>query len=375
MIRETPPPRVRFTRDDGFHAALKRRVGAYFDATGRARSGGAAMHAKTAVILAWFAASYGLLLALGGLSPWLAVALTGSVALATAGIGFSVMHDANHGAYSRSRRVNRAWGLTLDLVGASSYLWRFKHNVQHHTYANVDGMDADIDAGPFLRLAGSQRRRAFHRWQHVYAWLLYGVLAVKWWFVDDVVDVVRGRIGPLPFPRPRGAELAAYVAGKAVFVAWALVVPALVFRSAWVGALFLGGAVTLGVVLSTVFQLAHAVPDATFHAARPGEQRLPTGFAEHQVRATVDFAPSNRLLGWYVGGLNFQIEHHLFPEVCHVHYPALAGIVETACREAGIPHRTAPTLRAAIAAHYRFLRALGRAAPAGALAPLGATAS
>jgi len=164
----------------------------------------------------------------------------------------------------------------------------------------------------------------------VYGWFLYGVLAVKWWFVDDVVDVARGRIGPFPFARPRGRELTTLVGGKAAFVTWALVIPALVFRSAWVAPLFLLGAFTLGVVLSTVFQLAHR-PGAEFHAALPGEHRMSTGFAEHQVRATVDFAPSNRHLGWYVGGLNFQIEHHLFPDVCHVHYRALAGIVEAIC--------------------------------------------
>ncbi len=360
MNGSPPRLRARFPRDDGFHADLKRRVQAYFDRTGRARCGGAAMHAKTAVILGWFAASYVALLLLGGASGWLAAALVVSLALATAGIGFSVMHDANHGAYARSRGVNRAFGLTLDLVGASSYVWRFKHNVQHHTWANVDGLDADLDAGPFLRLAASQRRRGFHRWQHVYGWLLYGVLAVKWWFVDDLVDLVRGRIGRLPFPRPRGRELVAFVAGQAVFVAWAVVAPALVFRSAWVAPFFLLGAFTLGVVLSTVFQLAHTVPEAEFHDARSVADPMPTGFAEHQVRATVDFAPSNRLLGWYVGGLNFQVEHHLFPDVCHVHYPALAGIVEETCREAGIPHRTAPTLRAAIADHFRHLRSLGR---------------
>ncbi len=145
-----------------------------------------------------------------------------------------------------------------------------------------------------------------------------------------------------------------------MFVGWALVVPALVFRSALIAPLFLLGAFTLGVVMSTVFQLAHAVPGVEFHAVAPGDQQMPTGFAEHQVRATADFARSNRLLGWYVGGLNFQIEHHLFPDVCHVHYPALARIVEAACRESGIPHRSAPTLSAAIADHYRHLRALGR---------------
>ena len=183
---------------------------------------------------------------------------------------------------------------------------------------------------------------------------------MKWWFVDDAIDLVRGRIGQLPIPRPRGGELAAVLAGKALFVTWAVVIPVLVFRSGWAVVLFLLGALALGVVLSTVFQLAHAVPDAEFHAAAPGERSMPTGWAEHQVRATVDFAPSNRLLGWYVGGLNFQIEHHLLPDVCHVHHPALAGIVEATCLAHRVPYRSQPTLRAAIAAHYRFLRALGR---------------
>jgi linoleoyl-CoA desaturase len=149
-----------------------------------------------------------------------------------------------------------------------------------------------------------------------------------------------------------------------VFVGWSLVVPLLVFRSGWVLVLFARGSLTLGVVLSTVFQLAHAVPEAEFHAVSRGERRMPAGWAEHQVRATIDFAPANRLLGWYVGGLNFQVEHHLFPDVCHTHYPAVAAIVRAACAEHGIPHRTHPTLRGAIASHYRLLRALGRPAPA-----------
>jgi linoleoyl-CoA desaturase len=360
-----PALRVRFPRDDAFHADLKRRAAAHLERTGRTQWGGSAMRLKTAVILGWFAASYGLLLAFGALSPWLAVGLTVSLAFATAGIGFSVMHDANHGAYSPSPSVNRVVGFALDLVGGSSYVWRFKHNVRHHTYANIDGMDADIDAAPFLRLAPSQPRRYLHRWQHVYAWLLYGVLALKWWLVDDVMDLVRGRIGRHPIPRPRGRELVAVVAGKAAFLGWALAIPVLVHRSAWAVALFVLGSFVLGVVLSTVFQLAHVVPDAAFHDGAGGP--MPTGWAEHQVRATVDFAPSSRLLGWYVGGLNFQVEHHLFPSVCHVHYPGLAAIVEQTCRDHGVPYRSRPTLRDAIGAHYRFLRTLGRsAAPASA---------
>jgi linoleoyl-CoA desaturase len=357
----TPAPRVRFPQDDGFHSDLKGRTAAYFARTGRAPTGGRAMRLKSAVILGWFAASYGLLLAFGGVSAWLAAGLTLSLALAMAGIGFAVMHDANHGAYSPSSRVNRAMGLTLDLVGASSYVWRYKHNVQHHTYANIDGLDADVDGQPFLRLAPSQPARAFHRWQHLYGWALYGVLALKWWLVDDVLDLLRGTIRGHPYPRPRGLELAAALAGKALFLGWTLVAPLLVFRSWWVPVVFVLGASVLGVVLATVFQLAHVVPGAKFHDAG-GEGRMPTGWAAHQVLATADFAPSNRLLGWYVGGLNFQIEHHLFPAVSHVHYPALAPIVEATCRDHAIRYVARPTLRSAIGAHYRFLRALGRAA-------------
>jgi linoleoyl-CoA desaturase len=186
------------------------------------------------------------------------------------------------------------------------------------------------------------------------------VLTLKWWFVDDVTNVLARRIGDHPCPRPRGRELAALVFGKAVFLGWALVVPALVYGSAWVIGYFVLGAFVLGVVLSTVFQLAHTVPEAEFHAAADGGARLPAGWAEHQVRATVDFAPSSRVLTWYLGGLNFQIEHHLFAGVCHVHYPALAAIVEETCRQHGIPYRVHRTAQRAIAAHQRHLRLLGR---------------
>jgi linoleoyl-CoA desaturase len=352
-------PRVRFAPDDGFRAELESRAEAYLARTGQRASGGAAMHGKTAAILAWHVGAYALLLAFGASSPALAALLTLSLALSTVGIGFAVMHDANHGAWSYSPSVNRVVGLTLDLVGGSSYVWRQKHNVRHHTYSNVDGLDADIDAGVFLRLAPSQPRLPFHRFQHAYAWVIYGFLALKWWVVDDVVDLARGTIGGVRFPRPPARELVAAVAGKLAFFGWAVVAPVLWFGSAWPVVYFVAGSWVVGVVLSVVFQLAHIVPGAEFHDARGADRRMATGFAEHQVRTTVDFAPGHRLLTWYLGGLNYQVEHHLFPRYCHLHYPALASIVEETCRDHGIPYRSMPTLRSAIGEHHRLLRALG----------------
>ena len=99
---------------------------------------------------------------------WQAVPLAISLALAIAGIGFAIQHDANHGSYSSKESVNRLMGITLDLLGASSYVWKWKHNIFHHTYTNLSGSDEDINIGFFARLSPVQPRRRIHRLQQFY---------------------------------------------------------------------------------------------------------------------------------------------------------------------------------------------------------------
>src|SRR5262245_17931065 len=152
------------------------------------------MLAKSALLLGWFAASWALLVLVAE-HWWQAVPLAGSLALAIAGIGFCIQHDANHGAYSRHRLVNRMMERSLDFLGASSYLWRLKHNVFHHTYTNLHGADHDIDLGPFARLAPAQPRRPMHRFQHLYMWAFYGFTAFNMHFVEDFKQLWLGRIG------------------------------------------------------------------------------------------------------------------------------------------------------------------------------------
>ena len=345
----------RFPAHGSFHIDLKRRVADYFEGAARSRHGGWAMGAKSAAMLAWLAGSYALLM-FAHLRPWEAALLSVSVGLAMAGVGFSVMHDANHGGFSSSARMNRVMSFTIDLMGASSFLWRRKHNVLHHTYTNISGLDGDLESGnPWLRLAPWQSRREHHRFQHLYVWLLYGFFPLKWWFVDDLRELVTGRIGGHQFPPASRRTLFGMLAGKALFVSWAFVLPAVLHPSwrllpLWGLAIF-----TLGNVLAAVFQLAHCVGEAEFL----GIDRVETDWAEHQVATTVDFAPANALLGWYLGGLNFQVEHHLFPRVCHLHYPALARIVEETCRAHGLRYRCKPTLLGALAANVRWLRRMG----------------
>ena len=315
------------------------------------------MYAKTAVIAVWAAGSY-VALVFGAATWWQGMLAAVSFALSAAAVGFNIQHDGAHGSYSGSTRSNRIMAFGLDLLGGSSYLWHWKHNVFHHGYPNVVGMDEDLDVGPLARLAPAQRRRFAHRFQHVYMWILYGCVAFKWQLVDDFREMFRGRIGSHPIPRPRGREVVVFVAGKAAFVTLWFCVPALV-RPLWVvGIFYAGTAFVLGLVLGVVFQTAHCVEGATFTAGHAG--RLDRDWAAHQVESTVDFARDSRLVTWYLGALNFQIEHHLFPRVSHVHYPALAPIVEAVCRQYGVRYRVLRTFSAAVAAHYRWLRRLGR---------------
>jgi linoleoyl-CoA desaturase len=278
-----------------------------------------------------------------------------------AALGFNVMHDGSHQAYSRTRPwINGAMAASLDLLGGSSYVWNWKHNVFHHTYPNIEGLDDDIAVSPMARLAPSQPRYRFHSLQWLYMWGLYSFLALKWHFLDDFLALATGRLGGHRFPRPRRRDLVLFAAGKLLWLTWMVVLPLLLLD--WTTALlfFLVTEATTGFVLSVVFQLAHCVEEAQFEAL-PGEgQKLRFEFAAHQLRSTVDFAPGNRLLTWFVGGLNYQAVHHLFPRVCHVHYPALSRIVGEVSAEFGVAYHVNATFRRAVASHFRWLRRMGR---------------
>jgi linoleoyl-CoA desaturase len=352
------PGQLKFRTEDVFYRELRNRVDDYFKSIGKNRRDCPRMYLKTAVVLAWFAASYALLVFVVT-SCWLAAPLTISLALSMAAIGFNIQHDGSHGAYSEHPGINKLMALTLDLLGGSSYGWNCKHNIIHHTYANIDGHDDDIDLGIFGRLSPYQQRFKFHQWQHFYLWELYGFLPIKWHFYDDFRDVVRGRIGKHRYPRPKGWDLVTFIGGKAVFFSLALGIPLLLHPIWVVLGFYVAVAFVQGLTLSVVFQLAHCVEQAAFPLPQPGTSRMEMPWSVHQVQTTVDYARENRLLSWFVGGLNFQIEHHLFPRICHVHYAALAPLVEQTCQEFGVNYQANMTFRSAIASHFRWLLRMG----------------
>jgi len=346
---------LKFGDSDGFYSVLRQRINDYFVRTGKPRRDCWRMYLKTAVIMTWFVGSY-LLLMFYAESWVLALPLSLSIGLAMAAIGFNVQHDGGHRSYSEHPWVNRLAAMALDLLGGSSYVWARKHNSIHHTYSNITGHDDDIELGGIGRLSPHQPHRPWHRFQHLYLWVLYGFLPTKWQFYDDYNNVLSKHVGPYELAPMRFSDWVVFLSGKLAFYSLAFALPIYVHGVWNVLGCYAAASMVQGIVLSTVFQLAHCVEGADFPLAEPETQRIARPWAEHQLETTVDFSRTNPFITWLVGGLNFQVEHHLFPQICHVHYPALSAIVEETCREYGVSYKSHGSLWSGIASHFRWLR-------------------
>ncbi|KAH7425715.1 hypothetical protein KP509_11G067500 [Ceratopteris richardii] len=293
----------------------------------------------------------------------LAAMLTGFLA---AEIGISIQHDANHGAYSEWGWLRYLMGASLDLVGASSFMWRQQHVVGHHSFTNVNGYDPDIRVkDPDLRrVTKDQPRRKYHYFQHWYLAGLYGLLALKSVFVDDFVAYKSNAIGLMKISRMTLPELCTFWGGKLFYAFYMLVLPAILscHSSSKVVALYLFSQVIAGWTLALMFQVAHVVEKADFPVAEKveGISKVSEGWAALQVRTTNNFSTDSLFWLHISGGLNFQIEHHLFPGVCHVYYPCIQPIVKETCKEFGIPYNCFPTFWSALKAHFDYLKVIGR---------------
>jgi linoleoyl-CoA desaturase len=317
---------------------------------------------KAASILAVTGVGYwGLVIA--NFSLPLRLLFAGVLVLGLTATGTGVMHDANHGSFSGRRWVNATLAYSMDLLGGSSWLWRFQHNHLHHGNPNVDGVDGDIAQAPFARLAPNQPWKPWYRGQYVYLWFLYGFMNLKNLLIGDFENFARGSMNGHRFrEQPRRVDIVRAVVGKCCHLGWALVVP-LMFNP-WQDVLifYVVCSWAVGFILAIVFQLAHCVDLAEFpdaELARRGED-----FMAHQMHTTVDIACGIPALApafrWLVGGLDHQVEHHLAPRLPHTLYPALAVRFREACRQAGIVHRDHVSISAALASHTRWLRAMGR---------------
>jgi linoleoyl-CoA desaturase len=348
---------------DSFYDAVKSRVADYFRINNISPYSNSSMYVKTAVMLSMYFLPYlAIVTSLGSVSLWLFYPLWMLMGLGIVGIGTSVMHDSNHGAYTENKAVNHFLGSLLNILGGYSLNWKIQHNILHHTYTNIEGLDEDIDAGPVLRMSPDKPLLRLHRFQHIYAWAVYCIMNLYWITFKDYRLLIRYHKNNLlknqnTTLRKAVIELSLL---KVVYVAYIIVLPVMFSGVAWYHVVF--GFVIMHVIagfsLACIFQPAHVVESSDF-SSPSDDRKMENYWALHQVLNTADFAPNNKLVCWFIGGLNFQIEHHLFPQVCHVHYPRIAKIVASTAADYDIPYKVMPTFRSALIAHGKMLKLLG----------------
>ncbi|HNF70782.1 MAG TPA: acyl-CoA desaturase [Chitinophagaceae bacterium] len=355
--------RVKFVNKDKtrFLKTLKDRVDNYFTTSGIDRQANSVMILKSVLMLSMYFLPI-ICFYLFHLPSWAVLVCFAISGFGIAGVGMGVMHDANHGAYSHKKWVNTMMGGTLNLIGGFDKNWRLQHNILHHTYTNITHIDEDIDQRLKMRWTPHFKFHPVQRFQHIYAFVAYCLATWSWTFIKDykqfwnyshngVNKASKGEIA---------MDLFKLVLFKIFYYLYIIILPIFVLHYS-VG-LVLGGFMLMhaigGFVLSTVFQLAHVVEGAEF--PMPNDQgEIENEWAIHQMLTTADFGHNNALLRWYTGGLTHQIEHHLFPDICHVHYPAIAPIVRQTAEEFGIPYNYNDGYFSALASHVRMLRKFG----------------
>ncbi len=356
-------PQIKFVNADKsrFFPTLRERVDAHFESTGRSRYGNSVMLSKAVFMLLLFLIPYGLILS----NQFTALQMLGLVVLigiGKAGVGMAIMHDANHGSFSEKTWVNTLFGACLFLLGGNVKNWKTQHNTLHHTYTNIHNHDEDITGKPWLRLCPSEALKPYHKFQHIYAFGLYGLMTFSFLAKDFRLALSynkqhsEGNKTVAQFTRK---DMNVLVFSKLIYLLFIAVIP-LLMTSLNFGQWLLGFVVlhfVAGLILSVIFQLAHIVEGA--------DQPVPcqagtvqNAWAIHQMHTTANFT-CPRWLSWYIGGLDFQVEHHLFPTISHIHYPALSAIVRQTANEFGVPYNQKPSVSEALQSHIRILRKLG----------------
>jgi linoleoyl-CoA desaturase len=349
------------TVDPEFSRILTQRVNTFFKDKGINPQAEQRMIGKSILLFGLYAGIY--VLIISGLISNLPVLflLWATLGFGQSLIGMAIMHDTVHGAYTKKHLVRMLLEIPIIAIGVETRIWQIEHNIIHHTYPNVDGIDQDIHPRFVFRFTRHQPRKWFHAFQHLYATFVYGLLIIEWLTIKDFVKVVKYH--RMKFFKS-GVETAAVtiiiILKKLAFYFVFLVLPLMLmpFESLLIVAMFLTMLVVAGINMTIIFQLAHVTSSCN---AEAGPVELTDkNWHIHQLETTCNFAHSNKLLSYLIGGLNYQVEHHLFPQVCHVHYPRIAPIVKQTAEEFGVPYHYEKTFRGAVAAHYRHLRSLGQ---------------
>ncbi len=367
LIKKTKmPDRVipKFSRKDSqeFFQTLNKRVNKYFKDHKISKTGNWRLYTKTIVMFSLLFAPYFLILLLD-INDWFKLLLAVLTGIGMAGVGMNVMHDGNHGSFSKHKWVNTIMGSSIYILAGNVFNWKVQHNVLHHTYTNVHGHDEDLEAGRILRFSKHAEWMPHHRFQHLYSVLLYGLLTINWAIFTDFQQLLRYQKRNLSYANSKSERLQwiGLILAKIVYWGTWIVLPIFVFNIVWWKVIigFVAMHYTAGLILSLVFQLAHVMDDAEMPVPDKKTGVLKNSWAIHQLLTTVNFSTKNKIVNWFTGGLNHQIEHHIFPHISHIHYTKISEIVRKTAKEFNLPYNEYKSTRSAILSHFKYLKQMG----------------
>ncbi len=344
-----------------FYHEVRQRVNNDFNNRGESINANGLMWFKAFIFLSLYIVLY-LTILLSAFNGIMLTILTLTLGVVCAFIGFNVCHDAIHGSFSSKKSINKTLSMIFHLVGANPYVWNITHNVVHHTYTNIPGHDEDIEIAPgLIRICEEDELKPHQRFQQWYAFPLYGLASLSWVLRKDYKKFFQKCIGSRKNIHPP-LEYFNLFFYKLLYYCLFLLFPIIFMDITWwqvlIGFILLH--LAQGITMGLVFQLAHEVEGTVFPAPNH-KGNMEEAWAEHQMQTTANFAPQSSFAAFFLGGLNMQIEHHLFPKVCHVHYGRISVIVKQTALEFGIPYHENLTFVDALKSHFRLLKKMGTA--------------
>ncbi len=360
---------IRFEgRNAEFFSTLRTRINDYFTENNIKPTGNWKLYSKTIILGTLLGLNYASLYFVPADSNWIYVVYA-TLGIWFAGIGFNVMHDGAHGSYSDKAWVNNLMATSLNILGGNAFMWAEKHNISHHSYTNIEGADEDIDIWPFLRVNPSKKKLWFHKFQHIYVIPLYMITYLSWIYIQDFKKYFSGKVVDRPFKSKFGwVQHLEFWSSKVIYLAVFLFLPALAIglKTAVIG--YFAMAALCGSIITIVFQLAHVVEETTYVTDYEEAKKqnivldaihVTDDWATHQIHTTSNFSTKSKFLTWALGGLNFQVEHHLFPKISHIHYPKINEIVKKTCADFNVKYNEVPTFIAAVRSHLYHLKSVG----------------
>ncbi len=356
-------PTVRFNKKDRpeFYKELNRRVNKYFKDNQLSKKANFNMKFKTAFMVALYFIPLAMILTASVTTFWPVFLTYVFMGFGMSGIGLSIMHDANHGAYSNNKKVNHALGYLINFIGGYHITWQIQHNVLHHSFTNIHGHDEDLDQN-VMRFSPDQKRKPIFKYQAYYATFFYGLLSIYRYLVKDLQQLIRYNQKELLAQQGHSFKLTfiELIVTKSLYLVSTLILPIMILDLPWHLILFSFFIMHFiaGLILALIFQPAHILEETDFYVTDE-KGSVENNWAIHEMRTTANFANGSRWFSWLIGGLNFQVEHHLFPHVCHVHYRNISGIVKTTAEEYDVPYHQHTTFYDALRSHYTMLHKLG----------------